>query len=65
MTYDVAVKLKPQDVLLDIFDWLENNNLYFSADWDFTRPDYFKGDWNHTFKFKRSEDATLFALRWA
>jgi hypothetical protein len=63
MTYNVEIKVKPTDVLPDVFDWLENNNLYFFTDWSFTRLESVN-DCDYTFKFKRSEDATIFALRW-
>lgn len=46
---------------LQAFFWLKAHNI----EYDVTMPDYFKDDWNYTFKFKNSEDATFFSLRWA
>lgn len=65
MTHDVAISLTREQVLPDVFDWLFNQDLIHVKDWDFTKPDYFKDDWDYTFKFKHSEHATMFALRWA
>ena len=64
MTYSVTIQSKPEINLPDIVDWLDDHDLHLGADWYVTKPDYFKNDWNYTFKFKRSEHATIFALRW-
>lgn len=65
MSYDIKMSLARSEVLPDVFDWLEERHLFFKRDWDYTKPDHFKDDWDFTFKFERSEDATVFALRWA
>ena len=65
MTYDVAIKLPRDKVLPDVFDWLEGRDLHFIQDWEYSKPDYFKDDRDYTFKFKKSEHATMFALVWA
>jgi len=65
MTYDVKISLKRSEVLPDVFDWLLDKDLNHIEDWTYTKPDYFKDDWDFTFQFQRSEDATIFALRWS
>ena len=65
MTYDVKISLNRSEVLPDVFDWLKDKRLHHISDWTYTKPDYFQDDWDYTFQFKRSEDATIFALRWA
>jgi hypothetical protein len=64
MSYDVAIHANGM-TSGEIFDWLEEQHLYHIQDWSYTSPDYFKDDWTYTFKFKRREDATIFALRWS
>ena len=64
MTYDIVIPPESKFELPKMIDWLVENDLRMYKDWDVITPDYFKNDWNHTFKFKRSEDAAFFALRW-
>ena len=65
MTYDVCISINRDQVLPDVFDWLQNRDLHFVQDWEYSKPDYFKADWDYTFQFYNEEHASLFALRWA
>ena len=65
MSYSVCISINRSEVLLDAFDWLEEQELVAIHDYRYTKPDYFKDDWNFTFTFNKESDATLFALRWS
>jgi hypothetical protein len=64
MTHAVAVKLKPQHVLPDLFDWLDAHHLEFGADWTFDKKLH-SDITDFVFEFKESGAAVSFALRWA
>jgi hypothetical protein len=61
--YTIQVKLRPENVYPDLFDWLEQRSIEYGKDWVWSST-----HWSSThseFMFVKSEHATLFALRWA
>lgn len=66
---EVTIRLKPQNVLPDVFDWLFEQDLDHMRDWTWDSPalgtEWAKQGYTHIFKFNKAEDATMFALRWA
>jgi hypothetical protein len=63
MTHAVAVRIKPQHVLPDLFDWLDAQRLGFGTDWTFTRAE--PTDTAHyVFEFEEPGAAVAFTLKW-
>jgi hypothetical protein len=63
--YTVKIRLRPENVLPDVWDWLEQHGIsHVNGDWGWHRV---FGDrlTDAEFSFRRPEHATLFALRWA
>jgi len=63
MTHAVAVKIKPQHVLPDLFDWLNAQRLGFGMDWTFARAEI-TDPAHYVFEFEEPAAAVAFALRW-
>jgi len=64
MTHAVAVRIKPQHVLPDLWDWLNAQRLGFGVDWTYTRAE--PGNTAHyVFEFEEPDSAVMFALKWA
>jgi hypothetical protein len=56
--YTIQVKLRPENVYPDLFDWLEQRSIEYGKDWVWSST-------HSEFMFVNSEHATVFALRWA
>jgi hypothetical protein len=63
MTHAVAVKIKLQHVLPDLFDWLDAQRLGFGTDWTFTRAET-TAPAHYVFEFEDPAAAVAFALKW-
>lgn len=64
MTHAVAVRIRPQHVLPDLFDWLYAQRLEFVTDWTFAQAEPTETA-DYVFKFEEPAAATAFALKWA
>jgi hypothetical protein len=62
MTYEVTIKLRPDQIMPDVFDWLHNQAWQHIVDWRWFRPKDNSG--TYIFQFEKDEHATVFALRW-
>ena len=62
--YTVKIRLRPENVLPDVWDWLNQHGMFYGEHWSWHRV---FGDSlsDSEFSFDRPEHATLFALRWA
>ena len=67
MTYDIAIRVKIGSDVPKLFDWIAENISEYNELWTYERSYGFgvRDYVNYTFKFTRSKDATLFALRWS
>ena len=65
MTYDIPIKVKDVAKSWAIFDWCHDQGWKMERDYNYTTPLYANEKWDYKFKFRRSEDATAFALRWS
>jgi len=63
MTHAVAVRIRPQHVLPDLFDWLDAHRLEFGTDWTFALAEP-TGTAHYVFEFEESAAAVVFALKW-
>jgi hypothetical protein len=64
MTHAVAVRIKPQHVLPDLFNWLDTQHLGFGKDWTFAPAEPTETA-HYVFEFEEPDAAVMFALRWA
>jgi hypothetical protein len=66
MTAEVTIKLKPSNVLPDVWDWLHEQGWNHDIDWGWRRTNSSDPslDNRYTFRFEKEEYATLFALKW-
>lgn len=62
MTYDVMVERGLPSETLEIFVWLENQDLHFGQDWTWTTV---PGSSFVQLSFYDPKNATMFALRWS
>lgn len=65
MTYDVPIEVKDVAKSWAIFAWCHDRGWRMEKDYLYVTPLYASEKWDYKFKFKCSEDATLFALRWS
>jgi hypothetical protein len=67
--YTVKIRLRPENVLPDVWDWLEQHSIRFVEHWSWSMNSWDRrldrGDYDVEFSFDQPEHATLFALRWA
>lgn len=63
--FTVEIKVKDTAKSWAIFDWCNDQGWQMEKDYNYATPVYAYTDWDYQFKFRRSEDATHFALRWA
>jgi len=62
--YTVKIRLQPENVLPDVWNWLEQHGMFYGEHWSWSRV---FGDrlTDSEFSFGQPEHATLFALRWS
>lgn len=65
MTYEVKVSLKKNEVLPDMFDWLEERKQKHLIDWRWFKPEPLSNKMYYTFQFEDAKIANWFAIRWS
>jgi len=63
-SYTVSIRLRPENVFPDVFDWLEQQGILYGEHWNWERV-FDDRAADAKFGFIQPEHATLFALRWA
>ena len=63
MTYDIRIKLKKNEVLPDVFDWMNAQGWPHIVEWRWFRTD--KHNDIYTFQFDDKKKAEWFSLRWS
>lgn len=62
MTYDIRIKLKKDEVLPDVFDWIQQQEWKHIVEWRWFRQ--VQGS-HYTFQFDDKKKAEWFSLRWS
>jgi hypothetical protein len=65
MTYDIRIKLKKEEVLPDVFDWIHQQGWKHIQEWRWFRVGM-DGDSDRDFMFQFDDEkhAEWFSLRW-
>jgi hypothetical protein len=61
MTYDIRIKLKKNEVLPDVFDWIQQQGWKHIQEWRWSRQVQSS---RYTFQFDDKKKAEWFSLRW-
>jgi hypothetical protein len=65
MTHEIKISVKPENVLPDIFDWLNEQGWEHIVDWRWFRPKADTSDNRYIFQFDDQKKANWFAMRWS
>ncbi len=64
MSYNIRVNLKKDEVLPDVFEWIQQQGWKHLVEWRWFKPDYYNLETHYTFQFDDEKHADWFSLRW-
>jgi hypothetical protein len=64
MSYNIRVNLKKDEVLPDVFEWIQQQGWKHLVEWRWFKPDYYNLETHYTFQFDDEKQAEWFSLRW-
>jgi hypothetical protein len=64
MSYNIHVNLKKDEVLPDVFEWIQQQGWKHLVEWRWFKPDYYNLETHYTFQFDDEKQAEWFSLRW-